>query len=50
MPGNVTALVAQESRLQSHQSPDSGDWRISVAPMMDWTNDTPKAIPKLVSY
>lgn len=37
MPSNVSATEIKESQLQSQKSPDPGDWRISVAPMMERT-------------
>jgi tRNA-dihydrouridine synthase A len=38
MPENATTPDVQKSQLCGQKSPDSSDWRVSVAPMMDWTD------------
>jgi tRNA-dihydrouridine synthase A len=49
MPENVTASDAVEGLSQSHESLDSSDWQISVAPMMDWTDRHCRYFHRLLS-
>ena len=49
MPENVTALDAHESQLQRQKSLDAGDWRVCIAPMMDWTDRHCRYFHRLLS-
>jgi tRNA-dihydrouridine synthase A len=49
MPKNVTALEFQKSQMQSQGRLDSSDWRLSVAPMMDWTDRHCRYFHRLLS-
>jgi len=49
MSENVSVTKIKESHVQSQKSLNSSDWRISVAPMMDWTDRHCRYFHRLLS-
>ena len=49
MSENVSTTKIQETHVQSHKSLNLSDWRISVAPMMDWTDRHCRYFHRLLS-
>ena len=49
MSDNVSVTKIKESHVQSQKSLNSSDWRISVAPMMDWTDRHCRYFHRLLS-
>ncbi|MFC5581768.1 tRNA dihydrouridine(20/20a) synthase DusA [Rhodanobacter terrae] len=49
MPENVTTSDVQESQLHGQKSLESSDWRVCVAPMMDWTDRHCRYFHRLLS-